>query len=83
MPGRGAKLTQPRSFPVYDNMFYIGKPDTKQYGFQYIDTAYWTIQLETSYRDADGIVLWGPSRFSWDEASGWSAATLDFISQVA
>jgi hypothetical protein len=26
--------------------------------------------------------LWGPSRFSWDEASGWWAATLDFIRQV-
>jgi hypothetical protein len=51
--------------------------------FQYIDTAYWTFQLETSYRDADGIVLWGPSRFPWDESSGWWAATLDFIRQVA
>ena len=32
MPSPSAKPTQPRSFPVYDNMFYIGKPDTKQYG---------------------------------------------------
>src|SRR5271169_7079853 len=31
MPRPGAKPTQPRTFPVYDNMFYIGKPDTKQY----------------------------------------------------
>jgi hypothetical protein len=32
MPSPSARPTQPRSFPVYDNMFYIGKPDTKQYG---------------------------------------------------
>ena len=31
MPNLSAKPTH-RSFPVYDNMFYIGKPDTKQYG---------------------------------------------------
>jgi hypothetical protein len=31
MPSSSAKSTHPRSLPVYDNMFYIGKPDTKQY----------------------------------------------------
>ena len=32
MASPSAKPPHPRSFPVYDNMFYIGKPDTKQYG---------------------------------------------------
>jgi hypothetical protein len=32
MPIPGTKPTPPRSFPVYDNMSYIGKPDTKKYG---------------------------------------------------
>jgi hypothetical protein len=32
MPSPSATPTRPRSFPVYDNMFYIGKPDTKKYG---------------------------------------------------
>jgi len=50
--------------------------------FQYVDTAYWKFQLNTAHRDADGIVLWGSSHFPWDEASGWWAATLDFIRQV-
>jgi hypothetical protein len=31
MPSPGAKRTR-RSFPVYDNMSYIGKPDTTKYG---------------------------------------------------
>ena len=37
-----------------------------------------------SYRAGDkGIVLWGPSRFAWDETNGWWAATLAFIRQIA
>jgi hypothetical protein len=32
MPSPGAQLGQKRSFPVYDNMSYTGKPDTKPYG---------------------------------------------------
>jgi hypothetical protein len=32
MPAPSAKPTHPRSFPVYDNMFYIGKPDTRVHG---------------------------------------------------
>ena len=51
--------------------------------FQYIDAAYWKFQLDRSYKYADGIVLWGPSRFPWDETSGWWAATLEFVRQVA
>jgi len=40
-------------------------------------------QLATAYRDADGIVLSGSSRFAWDETSGWWAETLEFVRQVA
>jgi hypothetical protein len=59
--------------------YHDGTP--KQY--QYIDAAYWRFQLETAYSVADGIVLWGPSRFHWDETSGWWAATLEFLRQIA
>ena len=51
--------------------------------FQYIEASYWQFQLNTAYRDADGIVLWGPSRSPWDETSGWWTATLEFIQQIA
>jgi hypothetical protein len=44
--------------------------------FQYIDAAYWKFQLDAAYRDADGIVLWGPRHFNWDESSGWCAITV-------
>ena len=68
--------------PVYFYLwpqYHDGTP--KQ--FQYVNTAYWKFQLSTAYRDADGIVLWGSSRFPWDETSGWWAATLEFLQQVA
>jgi hypothetical protein len=32
MPSPSPQPAQKRSFPVYDNMSYIGKPDTKPYG---------------------------------------------------
>jgi len=32
MPSPSAQPARKRSFPVYDNMSYIGKPDTKPYG---------------------------------------------------
>jgi hypothetical protein len=59
--------------------YHDGTP--KQY--QYIDAAYWQFQLETAYGIANGIVLWGPSRFHWDETNGWWAATLEFLGQIA
>jgi hypothetical protein len=51
--------------------------------FHYIDAAYWKFQLGTAYRYADGIVLWSSGRFHWDETSGWWAATLAFMRQLA
>jgi len=72
-----AEAAEDRAFAASKPVFFYLWPQyhegtPKQ--FQYVDTAYWTFQLETSYRDADGIVLWGPSRFPWDESSGWWAA---------
>jgi hypothetical protein len=32
MPSPSATLARPRPSPVYDNLFYVGKPDTKKYG---------------------------------------------------
>ena len=50
--------------------------------FQWIDRAYWRFQLDTSYRDADGIVLWGPGHVGWNTSSGWWTATLAFMQHV-
>ena len=47
--------------------------------FQYVDAAFWKFQLRTARRDVEGIVLWSPSRFDWDDTSGWWAATQEFM----
>ncbi len=47
--------------------------------FQYVDAAFWKFQLHIARRAAAGIVLWSPSRFNWDETSGWWAATREFM----
>ena len=75
-----------------DRALVAGKPvffylwpqyhDSTPKQLQYIDAAFWQFQFSTAYRDADGLVLWGPSRFPWDESSGWWAATLEFIGQL-
>ena len=46
--------------------------------FQYVQLAYWKFQLETAHGCADGLVLWSPSRFEWNDGSGWWAATVQF-----
>jgi hypothetical protein len=90
---RGAWATRAANEAAEDRSLGPGKPvffylwpqyhDGTPKQFQYIDAAYWQFQLSTAYRDADGIVLWGPSRFHWDESSGWWAATLAFIRRIS
>ena len=79
------EATEDRALPAGKPVFFYLWPQY-HYGtpkqFQYIDVDYWQFQLSTAYRDADGIVLWGPSRFQWDETSSWWAVTLEFIRQV-
>jgi hypothetical protein len=77
-----AEALEDRSYgkgkPVYFYMwaqYHDGTPMQ----FQWIDAGYWRFQLNTAFRNADGIVLWGPSRFDWDVSSGWWAATVAFI----
>ena len=46
--------------------------------FQYVDAAFWRFQLETASRYCDGIMLWSPSRFEWNDSTGWWSATQQF-----
>lgn len=50
--------------------------------FEYVDTAYWKFQLETARGISDGIVLWGPSKFKWDNSSGWWPVTEKFARET-
>jgi hypothetical protein len=90
---RSAWATRAQGEAAEDRALAAGKPvlfylwpqyhDNTAKQFQYIDADYWHFQLETAYRHADGIVLWGSSRFHCDETSGWWKVTVEFLRQVA
>jgi len=63
--------------PVY---FYLWPQyhDGTPRQFQYVDEQYWKFQLEAASRYCDGIVLWSPSRFEWNDSTGWWSATQQF-----
>jgi hypothetical protein len=64
--------------PVYFYLwpqYHDGTPNQ----FQYVEKSYWKFQLETARRYADGVVLWSPSRFDWDNSTGWWTATREFM----
>jgi len=64
--------------PVYFYLwpqYHDGTP--KQ--FQFIDKSYWEFQLETAYRFSNGIVLWSPSRYDWNDSTGWWPTTREFL----
>ncbi len=64
--------------PVY---FYLWPQyhDNTPKQFQWVDSAYWTLQLETSRKYANGIVIWGSSKYAWDTSTGWWTATQAFM----
>lgn len=67
--------------PVYFYLwpqYHDGTP--KQ--FQFIDGVYWKFQLETAYRYADGVVVWSPSRYDWDDSTGWWTGTREFLHTI-
>lgn len=47
--------------------------------FEYLSSSYWLYQLQQSRQLANGVILWSPSRFSWDDSSGWWEATIQFM----
>jgi len=47
--------------------------------FEYFSADDWQFELSTSRDIANGVVLWSPSRFKWDDASGWWEATQKFL----
>jgi hypothetical protein len=63
--------------PIY---FYLWPQyhDGSVRAFRYVSGDYWKFQLETARRYGDGVVLWNPSHYVWDERSGWWAATREF-----
>ena len=59
--------------------------DSSPLSGQFLDSRFWRLELETAYRLADGVVIWGgydiagghPRR--WDPRAPWFATTLAFM----
>jgi hypothetical protein len=49
---------------------------------RYVGGDYWRFQLETAHRYGDGIVLWGPDAYAWNDKSGWWDATEKFAASL-
>ena len=49
---------------------------------RYVDGDYWRFQLETAHRYGDGVVLWGPDAYVWNDKSGWWDATEKFAASL-
>lgn len=67
--------------PVYFYLwpqYHEGTPKA----LSYIDAGHWKFQLESARRSADGIVIWSPSKYPWDDRSGWWRATQQFAASL-
>lgn len=49
------------------------------YRNQYVAADFWRQQLETMYRVADGVVIWGGWQEQWDPSAPWWQETLKFM----
>jgi len=54
--------------------------DNSRLSGQYINGDFWRVQLNTSMKYADGIVIWGGTNEAWDENAAWWLETKKFLS---
>jgi hypothetical protein len=50
--------------------------------YQYVSEDYWSFQLWTALKYADGVVIWSKAT-AWNDETGWWRATKDFIRGLA
>jgi len=83
-----ANLSEARRYgsgkPVYAFLWPQYHVSNKNIGLEYLPQDYWRLQLETAYKYADGIVIWGGWDFkynaqaNWNENAPWWKATKEF-----
>lgn len=54
----------------------------KQLSGQYLPKTFWELELDTCYRNADGIVVWGGYQEQWEENAPWWVATRKFLKSI-
>ena len=65
--------------PVYAFIWPEYHDSNRIYKGQQIPPDFWRLQLETCYKYADGIVIWGGWQKRWDENAAWWIETKKFL----
>lgn len=70
--------------PVYPIIWYVYHDSNRRIAGKPIAADFWRLQLETlKEAGADGVVLWGGWKQSWDQNAPWWVATKKFIADLA
>lgn len=69
--------------PVYVFLWPQYHPADKTLAGTYLSPEYWRLELETARKYADGIVIWGGYKETWDETAPWWVATKQFLKTEA
>jgi hypothetical protein len=51
-------------------------------GGDYLPDAYWRMELETARKYADGVVIWGGWKQTWDSNASWWLETQQFMTET-
>jgi hypothetical protein len=65
--------------PVYAFIWPQFHDSNKTIGLKLIPGDFWALQLQTVAQYADGVIIWGGWKMSWDEQAEWWQATLQFV----
>lgn len=83
-----AQIQEARRFkkPVYVFLWPQFHDSNRLLRGKYIPPEFWKLQLETAYKYADGIVIWGgwgeTGPMEWDEDAPWWLVTKEFMKQL-
>ncbi len=47
----------------------------------YIEKEFWRLQLDTVFKYADGLIIWGGWKQEWDSNAIWWKETIQFIQE--
>ena len=84
---REARRLNPKK-PVYVFLWPQYHNSNKLLGLDFLPADYWLLELETAFKYADGVVIWGGWDFvnwrqaKWDENAQWWNATKEFIRKI-
>jgi hypothetical protein len=66
--------------PVY--VFLWPQFDEAGKGGDYLPRDYWRMELETARQHADGVVIWGGWKQTWDNNAPWWLETQSFLKEI-